>query len=201
MVSVSTLASTSSWASDTVANASTPLAAGGFTITTPDGKSTPISTGTGKNTLSDVANTINNDKLGVTATVINDALGSRLAIVSNTSGKVADFTVTPGTGGLGFTQAVPGANASLYVDGIYLESASNTVTGALPGVTFNLLNANPGTNVSIAIAPDTTQASTAINQFVADYNKAISDLNTQFTFTGTSEGVLATDSAVRSLQN
>jgi flagellar hook-associated protein 2 len=200
IVSVSSLASTASWASDTVASATTPLAAGGFTITTPDGTVTPISTGTGKSTLGDVANTINGDNLGVTATVITDTIGSRLAIVSNTSGKAADFTVTPAMGGLGFTQPVLGANASLYVDGIYLESSSNTVKGALPGVTFNLLNASPGTNVSIAIAPDTTQASTAINQFVADYNKALSDLNTQFTFNGTSEGVLATDSAVRSLQ-
>ena len=75
------------------------------------------------------------------------------------------------------------------------------MTGALPGITLNLLNASPGTNVSLAIAPDTTQASTAINQFVTDYNKAVADLNTQFTFTGTSEGPLATDSAVRSLQS
>jgi flagellar hook-associated protein 2 len=199
-VVVNSLAGTASWASDTVASATTPLAAGSFTITTPNGTPTPISTGTGTSTLGDVANTINSDNLGVTATVITDAVGSRLAIVSNTSGKAANFTVTPVTGGLGFTQPVPGANASLYVDGIYLESASNTVTGALPGVTFNLLNASPATNVSLAIAPDTTQASTAINQFVTDYNKAMSDLNTQFTFTGTSQGVLAGDSAVRNLQ-
>jgi len=200
-VQVNSLASTATWASSVVASSTTPLAAGGFTITTPNGTATPISTGTGTSTLSDVANTINSDNLGVTATVITDAVGSRLAIVSNTSGKAADFTVTPGTGGLGFTQPVPGANASLYVDGIYLESASNNVKGALPGVTFNLLNASPGTNVSIAIAPDTQSASAAINQFVADYNKALSDLNTQFTFNGTSQGVLATDSAVRSLQD
>ncbi len=61
-------------------------------------------------------------------------------------------------------------------------------------MTLNLLNASPGTNVSLTVAPDTSQASTAINQFVTDYNKAISDLNTQFTFSGTGEGVLATDS-------
>jgi flagellar hook-associated protein 2 len=75
------------------------------------------------------------------------------------------------------------------------------VTGALPGITINLLNASPGTNVSLSVAPDTTQASTAINQFVTDYNKAIADLNTQYTFTGSSEGVLSTDSSVRSLQS
>jgi flagellar hook-associated protein 2 len=200
-VMVNSLASTASWASGTVASATTALAAGSFTITSPTGTPTTISTGTGTSTLNDVANTINGDNLGVTASVITDATGARLAIVSNTSGAANNFTVTAGTGGLTFAQAVTGANASLTVDGIQIASASNTVTGALPGVTLNLLNAVPGTNVSLAIAPDTTQAATAINQFVTDYNKAVSDLNTQFTFTGTSEGVLATDSVVRSLQS
>ncbi|MGP8259077.1 MAG: flagellar filament capping protein FliD [Acidobacteriaceae bacterium] len=199
-VVVGSLATTASWASDTVASASTPLAAGSFTITTASG-TTSISTGTGTSTLSDVANTINSDDLGVTANVITDANGARLAIVSNTSGSAANFTVTAGTGGLGFSQAVNGANASVTVDGITLSSASNTVTGALPGVTLNLLNAAPGTSVSLAVAPDTSQASTAINQFVTDYNKAIGDVNTQFTDSGSGEGVLAGDSVVRSLQS
>jgi flagellar hook-associated protein 2 len=198
---VNSLASTASWASGTVASATTPLAGGSFTIIGPTGTSTSISTGTGTSTLNDVASTINGDNLGVTATVITDANGARLAIVSNTPGAANNFTVAAGSGGLGFSQAVPGANASLTVDGINLASASNTVTGALPGVTLNLLNASAGTNVSLAIAPDTTQASTAINQFVTDYNTAISDLNTQFTDAGSGEGVLANDSDVRSLQS
>ncbi len=75
-----------------------------------------------------------------------------------------------------------------------------SASGALPGVTLNLLNASPGTNVSLAVAPDTTAASTAINQFVTDYNTALSDVNAQFTFNGTSQGVLSSDSIVRSLQ-
>jgi flagellar hook-associated protein 2 len=198
---VNSLATTGSWASDAVASATTPLAAGGsFTITDPAGNTTPISTGTGTSTLTDVAATINHDGLGVTASVITDATGARLAIVSNASGAANDFTVTPVAGGLTFSHAVTGANATLTVDGIQIVSASNTVTGALPGVTLNLLNASPGTNVTLAVAPDTTQAATAINQFVTDYNTAITDLNTQFTDSGTGEGVLATDSDVRSLQ-
>ena len=197
-VMVNSLATTASWASGTVASATTDLAAGSFTITDATGTTTTISTGTGSSTLSDVASTINNDDLGVTASVVTDAGGARLAIVSNTSGTAANFSV--GNGSLTFSQAVTPADASLTVDGIKLTSASNTVTGALPGVTLNLLNASVGTNVDLTIAPDTTQASTAINQFVTDYNTAIADLNTQFTFSGTGEGVLSGDSDVRSLQ-
>jgi len=200
-VVVGNLATTASWASSTVASATTALAAGSFTITDASGNTTTISTGSGSSTLNDVANTINSDDLGVTANVITDANGARLAIVSNTSGSAANFTVAAGTGGLGFTQAVDGLNASVTVDGITLASASNTVTGALPGITLNLLNASPDTNVSLAIAPDTTQASTIINQFVTDYNTAVSAVNAQFTDTGSGEGVLASDPVVRSLQS
>jgi flagellar hook-associated protein 2 len=199
-VVVNNLASSDSWESSTVASATTDLAAGSFNITGAGGTVTAISTGSGTSTLTDVANTINNDNLGVTASVITDASGARLAIVSNTSGSAANFSVAAGAG-LTFTEAQTGVNASLTVDGISIASASNTVTGALPGVTLDLQGADPGTNVSLVIAPDTTQASTAINQFVTDYNQAIADLNTQYTDTGTGEGPLAADSVVRSLQS
>jgi flagellar hook-associated protein 2 len=196
---VNSLASTASWASGAVASATTPLAAGSFNITGAKGTVTAISTGTGSSTLTDVAATVNADNLGVTASVVTDANGARLAIVSNTSGAASNFSVAAG-GGLTFAAAATGVNASLTVDGISIASASNTVTGALSGVTLNLLNASPGTNVSLSVAPDTTQASTAINQFVTDYNKALSDVNAQFTDTGSGEGVLAGDSIVSSLQ-
>jgi flagellar hook-associated protein 2 len=75
------------------------------------------------------------------------------------------------------------------------------VTGAVPGLTLNLLSASAGTEVSLGVTPDTSSASTAINQFVNDYNTLIGALNTQFTDTGSGEGVLASDPTVRSLQS
>jgi flagellar hook-associated protein 2 len=173
------------------------MPAGSFTITTGSGSSATITT-TGTQTLSDVANQINGDSLGVTASVVTDSSGSRLAIVANTSGSSANFTVSSGSG---FTQAVTGKDASLTVDGISITSASNTVTGAVSGLTLNLLSASPGTEVSLGVTPNTTQAAAAINQFVTDYNTAISDLNAQFTFSGSSEGVLSGDSTIRNLQS
>jgi flagellar hook-associated protein 2 len=199
-VEVQNLAATDTWASNTVASASTDLAAGSFTITGADGTQTTISTGTGTSTLSDVASTINSDDLGVTASVVTDANGARLEIVSNTSGSASNFSVSGG-GGMTFSEVTPGANASYSVDGLSLSSASNTVTGAIPGVTLNLLDSSPSTPVTLTVTPDTSQASTAINQFVTDYNTLISALNTQFTDSGSGEGVLATDPTVRNLQS
>jgi flagellar hook-associated protein 2 len=200
IVVVNSLASTASWASNVVASATTPLAAGSFTITGADGTTTTISTGSGTSTLSDVANTINADNLGVTASVITDASGARLAIVSNTSGSAANFSVS-GSGALNFSQTVSGANASFSVDGLNLTSASNTVSGVVQGVTLNLQSANPGAQVNLNISPNTSQAADAINQFVTDYNSVISAVNAQFADSGSGQGALASDSTVHSLQN
>ena len=199
VVTVNNLASTASWTSGTFASATTALPAGSFTITTGSGTTQTITTD-GTQTLTDVANQINGDNLGLTASVVTDANGSRLAIVANSSGSASNFTVSGGAG-FGFSQAVTGTNASVTVDGIAIASATNTVSGAVPGLTLNLLSASPGTQVSLGVTTDTSQITSAINQFVTDYNTVMSDLTTTFTDTGSGEGVLATDSNVRNLQS
>ncbi len=201
-VVVNNLATTASWTSGTFATISTALPAGSFTITTGSGSTATITTD-GTQTLSDVANQINSDNLGLTASVVTDASGSRIAIVANTSGSAANFTVDDSAStGFGFALAAQGVNASLTVDGISISSASNTVTGAIPGVTLNLLSADQGVQVNLGVSQDTASATTAINQFVSDYNTAISALTSQFTYvTGSGEGVLSTDSTIRNLQS
>lgn len=205
VVEVGKLATTDSWTSATFASGSTVLPAGTITIT-PSGTGSPVTiTADGSTTtLSDVANQINGDNLGVTASVVTDATGSRLAIVSNTTGSAANFTVSSSNpSAFGFSEAVAGANASLTVDGISISSASNTVTGAIPGLTLNLFSADPGVQVSLGVTQNTSAATSAINQFVSDYNAAIQDMNSQFTFSTStnSEGVLSSDTVVRNLQS
>jgi flagellar hook-associated protein 2 len=199
IVVVNNLATTASWVSNGFANGTTALPADSFTITTGTGAATITTNGT--QTLTDVATQINNNaNLGVTANVVTDANGARLALVAKSSGATANFTVTGGAS-LGFAQAATGQNAALTVDGIAISSASNTVTGAVPGLTLNLQSANPGVQTTLAVQQDVSSASTAINQFVTDYNKVISDLNTEFKFNGSTQGPLATDSTIRNLQS
>jgi flagellar hook-associated protein 2 len=202
VVVVNNLASTASFYSTAVASASTDVPPESFTITNASGAFSTITTGSGVNTMTDLENAINTAGLGVTASIINDASGSLLAIVSNTSGSAGSFTVTSSGGSFGFTNGASGTDASLTVNGINITSASNTVTGAVPGLTLNLLSASPlGSEVSLSVAPDTSTASTAINQFVTDYNTAIGNLNTQFADTGSGQGVLADDPTVSNLQS
>jgi len=137
--------------------------------------------------------------LGLTATAGSDANGTNLTIAS--SNGVTPFTINEPA--FGFTQAVAGANASLTVDGVPIQSASNTVTGAIGGVTLSLLGAAPGSPISLTVASDASQVSTAINQFVSDYNTAIGLVTAQFSVNTTtnSQGVLGTDPTVVSLQS
>lgn len=198
VVVVNNLATTASWVSTAFANGATAAPADSFTITTGTGSTTITTDGT--QTLTDIANQINGDNLGLTASVVTDANGARLALVAGTTGAAANFTVTGGAS-LGFAQAATGQNAALSVDGINISSASNTVTGAVPGLTLNLQSANPGVQVTLSVQQDVSSATTAINQFVKDYNTVISDLNTEFKFNGSKQGPLATDSTIRSLQS
>ena len=301
VVVVNSLASTSSWYSAAASSSSANLGSTQLTIKTSTGSSSTIQIGSGVNTLDQVATAINSQGLGVTASVVNDANGARLALVSNSSGKDADFSVSTGSDvstswssgsvasstsplsastfnpadgttsatssfnlsdgtnsktvtvkngetldqlandinsqGLAltasvvsdsngahlqinssapssgftisadptfqFTQASQGANASLTVDGIPISSATNTVTGAVKGLTINLLNASFGAQVNLSVAPDASQVSTALGKFVADYNSAIGLVNTQFSFDQASgtQGPLGSDPVVRTLQS
>lgn len=200
-VVVNNLATTASWYSASVSDPTAPLQAGSFTIQVGSGTPTQITVGQGVNSMDDLANDINSLNLGVTANVVTDSNGSRLSIVSNNSGAANNITISNDTT-IAFTQAVQGQDASLTVDGIPIDSATNTVTGAVNGVTFNLLSAAPNTPVNIAVSPDTNAAATAVQNFVSAFNTVVGDVNTQYAVNANNqEGPLAGDSTLSLLQS
>ena len=316
-VVINNVATAGSWYSDLESGPTAPLPTSSLTLATASGDSVTIATGAGNagDTLADLATAINSAttssgaSLGVTATVVSDSTGSRLAIISNSPGTAADFsiaspnytgtswtspdippnatlgansvTLTSGSAtavpstlatltiastsgqtyaqfasainaavsaynttantaipptpnlnisatagsdangtnlaiastdttpftinepAFGFTQANQAANASLTVDGIPISSATNIVSGAIPGVTLDVLGVSSGSPISLTVAADASQVSTSINQFVTDYNTALGLVTSQFNVaSGTSsQGVLAADPTIRSLQN
>jgi flagellar hook-associated protein 2 len=207
---VSSLATTGTVYTDPLTNGSTSILPGGATsgdiqlqVGGVSGTSHDIVITQGSNdTLNTLATYINAQGWGVTASVVSDANGARLAIYSQSSGTSGALAITNNTTVLNFNTPVGGTNASLTIDGVPLSSSTNTVTGAIPGVTLNLASAAPGTPVQITVGPDATQAAAAITSFVTAYNAVIGNLNTQFTVdpTTNTEGPLGGDSALRSLQ-
>ena len=155
------------------------------------------------NTLSQLASSINNQNIGVTASVIQDSNGYRLALVSTASGAPGDITVSGNTTGLSFTKGVTGTNASLVVDGIPISSASNTVSNVINGVTLSLGSSSPSTPVTVNVNPDTAQATTAINNLVSAYNTVIGEINAQFNVAadGSGGGPLEADNSLRDVQS
>ncbi len=174
------------------------LQIGGSTGTTHPITITPL----GNDTLTSLAKYINGENLGVNASVITDANGSRLALVSQSTGTPGALAITSNNTSLSFDTPAGGANAALTIDGIPYSSVSNTITGAIPGVTVNLASASPNAPVELTVGPDTQQASQAITNFVSAYNQVMNDINQQYTVNAAtnSEGPLGSDTSLRSLQ-
>ncbi|MGB6724403.1 MAG: flagellar filament capping protein FliD, partial [Terracidiphilus sp.] len=119
------------------------------------------------------AGTTTNSDGTVSLTLASNATGSANTLTVNSS--IADSSPTA----LGYTSAVTGVDANLTIDGKSgIQSASNTVTNLIPGLTFQLLSAS-SQPVQIVIGNDNTDVESTVNQFVSDYNSLISAINTQ----------------------
>ena len=175
----------------------------------------PITAGS-NDTLNTLASYINQQSTannwGVSANVVQDSGGYHLALTSAAKGPAGALAFTNNTTilttvpnpatNLAFQTPTGGTDATLTVDGINFDSHSNTISGAIPGVTLDLASADPNTTVQLTVGPDATQATQAINNFVTAYNGIITNINQQYTVdpTTNTEGPLASDSSVRSLQ-
>ena len=175
----------------------------------------PITAGS-NDTLNTLASYINDqsqqNNWGVTANIVSDSGGYHLALTSSAQGPAGALAFTandtiltasvPATK-LAFQPPVGGSNATFSIDGIPYASTSNTVADALPGVTLNLVSAEPQMPLQLSVGPDTTQAATAINVFVVAYNTLVTAMNHQFTVDPTtkSEGPLGSDGSLRETQS
>jgi len=180
---VNTLAQTSSVYTNAIVNASDTLS-GSLSIQVGSGTAQTITVDSSSNTLTSLAAAINSAGIGVQASLVSDTTGTRLSLVSATSGSAGQLTVTSNltdatTAANVTTQTgLNGVDASLTVDGIDMTSASNTVSTAIPGVTFQLLGTSAAP-VQVQITNDTADISTAMDAFVTAYNTVVGDLATQ----------------------
>lgn len=181
---VTNLAQTSSQYSDKITNASDTLT-GSLQITIAGQTSQPLNVN--GLTLSQLAASINGASMGVSASVVTDTTGSRLSLVSRTSGAAGEISMSASlnndvTGNpIGFQVGMDGKDANLTVDGLATTSASNTVTGLIPGVTFQILSVTPNRNVpvQVQITNDNSSIEQAMSSFVTAYNAVVDDIKAQ----------------------
>ncbi len=84
-----------------------------------------------------------------------------------------------------------------------VTSSSNSVTDLIPGVTLNLVSADPNSPVTVTVSTDTNGVEKAIRGFVDAYNKAMTAINDQFKYdpeTGEG-GILMGDTTLMNIQS
>ena len=167
-VAVSRLASAASWYSPSVASASAPLGTMKLNLVAHNGTITSFTTGSGTNTLSELASSINTSNLGVSASVITDSSGSRLAVVSSATGSAHDFSISYGaiSGSSWNSTSLASASAPLAAGSFQVSDGNQTAAidvaagSTLSDVAGQINSA--GLNVTASVVTDSSGAHLAL---------------------------------------
>ncbi|MBU4236203.1 MAG: flagellar filament capping protein FliD [Proteobacteria bacterium] len=166
------------------------LGSGTFTITNGEGEDTVITVSEDNNSLLGLASAINEKSAdtGVKATLINDGTDTPYRLVFTGTDSSANFSVesnltaadaSPIT--FNSTKTQTAQQAVAYVDGIKVVSNSNTISGAISGVTLNLNAVSevdatgipPYKTHLLEIKPDSSALKEKLTTFVSSYNKVM----------------------------
>ncbi len=134
--------------------------------------------------LSAIAGRINQAHIGVSAQVITDNSGFRL-MLNGSSGAANAFSIgVSGNDGMrhllsysanatddAMTQTMAAQDSMVRVNGTAIKDSNNVITGG--GITLNLKGVGTGT---VAVSPDLTRISDAVQSFVDAYNIAQGDI-------------------------
>lgn len=132
------------------------------------------------NTLAGIRDAINGatGNPGIRATLINAADGTRLVISGGAPGAANAVTVAAAGGDGGLAQLAtaslsvitPAQDAQVKVAGFTINSPTNSVAGAIDGVTLQLKKAAPGTLATFSVINDDAAVQTKAENFVKAYN-------------------------------
>ena len=141
---------------------------GGQSISVPAGQETPQG----------VVDAINNANVGLSAYLVNTGASSNpyKIVVNGGTGVDKSFTLS-GLGDANASQGQAAKDAELTVDGVQVTSATNTVSGVIPGVSLTLRGTNHPQSTSVVLANDTSQVTTRVNALVTAYNDASNLMN------------------------
>lgn len=216
-LSVEALASTQKLASGAFLNASSSVGTGRLDITAGSSSfSVTITEGNDSlSSIRDAINAASGNP-GVRATIITASTGSHLVLTAAGSGSAQGITLNavttppppifipgvtppgdtgdlsllnynPSAGSNPMTVKAPAADAEILLDGFSITSSTNTFSQAIEGVTLVVAKASPGENVTLNINADKSTARSAIDQFIAGYNKLQSQINSLTAYNPTTQ--------------
>jgi flagellar hook-associated protein 2 len=163
---------------------------------------------TATNNLQGLENAINSatdasgNSIPVTATIITAGTNEDyLSVTANNPG-LTTLTLTEGagTGGTDFlTGHNQGADTKFTLNtNISVDSQSTDINNVIPGLTFNVLQADPSGTVTVSLNPDATQLANPLSTFVSAYNTLLNDVNAQ---AGQNNGPLDGDDVMTTLRS
>lgn len=171
------------------------------------------------NSVADIQDAINNavDNKGVSATVVNADSGTYLFLTADNTGVDQAIRVTQsgGDGGLSvleydpdnallsLTQTAAAQDALVRINGFDVSSDSNSVVGAIEGVTLDLLDSGAGLSTQLVIRNDRDAVKAEIQAFVDAYNELVETFDAQTSYdTETETGApLLGDATVRGVRD
>jgi len=170
------------------------------------------------NTLSGIRDSINAaaDNAGIAATIVNADAGSYLILTADKTGSTNAMTVTQagGDGGLSSLEYDPGSglyalsesqaaqDSIVRIDGFDVLGDTNSVTGAIDGITLDLVAANAGNPATLTVENDDDVVKQTIKDFVESYNVLIDTFDQLTDFDAESETAapLIGDATIRSIR-
>lgn len=132
------------------------------------------------NNLNGLVQAINGAGAGVTASVAGYAGSYYLSLNSPSGPTTIQLNDEQSPVDL-ISSSNQGSNATFSLSGIPnpITESSNTITDVIPGVSFTLLNTLPSGSVTLSLASDPTQLSSALQTFVTDYNTLVTAVEAQ----------------------
>ena len=176
------------------------------------GAVTNVAIGSSNNTLDGIASAINTANAGVNAAVVYDGTGYRLTLTGTGTGASSAFSVTTSgatgslanlsysSGSSGMTLSQAAQNAGVSINGLAVTSASNTISGAIPGVSLNLLQASGSTTLQVSASNSAFVG--AVQSFTTAFNQTMGTINqlTAYNAQAGSGGPLLGDASVQGLR-
>jgi len=171
------------------------------------------------NTLAGIRDAINEtlDNPGVAATIVNADSGSYLILSADKTGTANPITVTQsgGDGGLSaleydplngltsLTESIAAQDALIRIDGLDVVSTTNSVEGAIEGVTIDVFATTQGSTEQLVVANDETAARGLVEDFVASYNALVQTLDGLTDYNSESDlaGPLLGDATIRGIRD
>jgi flagellar hook-associated protein 2 len=217
-IAVDSLAKAQSVQSTSFTETNTVIGTGTLTISV-GGTATDVVIDNTNNTLEGLRAAINNSGAEITATIVNVTASAiadyRLVVQSDKTGTANAATISgtltggadPFVGGGEIVQAA--GDAVFAINGLRITRSSNTISDALPGLSFTLISEGDGDGVigatdptaNITVEADNSAITKAITEIVDKFNAINGIVNEQFTLDSNTnrQGSTAGDASLRGM--